>query len=348
MRKSLGDLVWNVTEPEYRANQAISYSTLSTFAREGASVIPNIHQKKEAEALRFGGLLDTLITEPEVLEDRYFIGEYPKMSENVLKIVKKLYKLFYTNYKTLSEIPENQLLQIINEEGHGKGWKDETKVKDIITKGSEYYTLLAISEQRTIVSNDDYARAQSCVTVLKTHPYTTNIFNADKLAFFGDVEVIYQPKFILEEEGIRCMFDIIIVDHEAKTIRPMDLKSTSGDEDSFPLSFKKWRYDIQSNMYSYILKTIVERDEYFKDFTILPFTFIYISKFIQKPILWVDQNYLKEGKRVDKYGTIYKDWRQLLKEFKWHKETGLFDYSIEVYENGGWMDVDSLSVLQEL
>ena len=33
--KSIRDIAWNVSEEEYRADTAISYSTLSRFEREG-------------------------------------------------------------------------------------------------------------------------------------------------------------------------------------------------------------------------------------------------------------------------------------------------------------------------
>ena len=34
-KKSLKDIAWNVTEEEYRADHAYSYSTLAKFDREG-------------------------------------------------------------------------------------------------------------------------------------------------------------------------------------------------------------------------------------------------------------------------------------------------------------------------
>ena len=39
--KSIKDLAWNVSEEEYRADSAVSYSTLSQFDREGVSCIPH-------------------------------------------------------------------------------------------------------------------------------------------------------------------------------------------------------------------------------------------------------------------------------------------------------------------
>lgn len=354
MQKSIKELAWNVTEPEYRANPAISYSTLSTFAKGGPSVIPTIHAKKEAPALRFGGLLDTLITEPEVVNERYFIGEFPSLSETLLKIVKHIYSLVSSEYRTLEDVPPNIILDIAREYQHGKGWHDETVIKDVIKKASEYYQLLSIASNKTIMSNDDYLRASNCATVLQTHPYTKPFFG-DELAannYFADTDLIeiekhYQLKFLLEEEGIRCMFDEVWVNHTNKTIRPIDLKSTAGDEDDFNRAFKMWRYDIQATMYWYILRRIMDKDEYFKDFTLLPFTFVYISKFNQTPIIYEYDDAHVAGDRIDRYGTEFKSWQTLLREFKWHRENQLFDYSMEVYANSGWMKVTSLEVKKD-
>ena len=56
------------------------------------------------------------------------------------------------------------------------------------------------------------------------------------------------------------------------------IKTTSFYEDEFPqASFLKWGYYIQAQCILLFLDTICKKDEYFKDFTILPFEFIVIK-----------------------------------------------------------------------
>ncbi len=103
-----------------------------------------------------------------------------------------------------------------------------------------------------------------------------------------DSEGLNQLKFSLDYNGtlIRCMFDRIIVDHYNKTVQPIDLKTTGKAEEKFEDSVLHWNYYIQANMYTYILAHILSSDEYYKDFTILPFKFIVINKFTRTPIIW--------------------------------------------------------------
>ena len=60
--KSLKDIAWNVTEEEYRADPALSYSTLSKFNREGFDNLEHLFDKTESPSLLFGSIVDCLLT----------------------------------------------------------------------------------------------------------------------------------------------------------------------------------------------------------------------------------------------------------------------------------------------
>ena len=45
------------------------------------------------------------------------------------------------------------------------------------------------------------------------------------------------------------MPDLLIVNHENKTILPIDLKTSSHEEWDFPKSFVQWNYQIQARLY---------------------------------------------------------------------------------------------------
>ena len=45
--KKLSEVAWNVTEETYRADPALSYSTLSRFDREGFANIDKLFDKQE-------------------------------------------------------------------------------------------------------------------------------------------------------------------------------------------------------------------------------------------------------------------------------------------------------------
>lgn len=344
MRKSLYDLSWQVEEEVYRASPAISYSTLSTFARGGHSVIPSLFDKKEGEALRFGSLVDTLMTEPELVNERFFIADFPSLTDTIAKIVKSAFIQFGQQHRSLNKIPFDGLLKIVDDESYYTNWKPETRVNDIIKKGSEYYDLLYLSGERVIMSVEDYKLAQGCINTLKTHPYTKDLFLVNP--FDKEHDKYFQLKFILESDllpsPVRCMFDLIVVDHINKTIRPCDLKTTGKDESSFEDSFLQWRYDLQATLYSWILSKIIGEDDYYKDFEILPFRFIVINRYNQTPLTWDFKENLIVNDWIDNRGNIMKGWRTLLKELTWHLRTHKHQYSVEAYLNEGVLTINNL------
>lgn len=334
--KSIKEIAWNVTEEEYRADPAISYSTLSTFARESQKVIPHLHDKKDAEALRFGSLVDCLMTEPETLEERFFIVDFPSTSDKIETICKKAFDQ-ENPARSLELVKESILLEAMQEVGYYPNWKDETRLRDVISKGKEFYGLLFLAGDKTIMSTEDYKRAQACVEALKTNPFTKKIFFVNP--FEPEVEKIYQLKFRTEEIAecaVRCMMDFCIVDHAKKTIRPVDLKTTGKDEEKFEDSFIQWLYMLQGTLYTQTLKALISKDEYFRDFTILPYWFIVINRYNQTPMIWEFEDTFWEGDFLDsKTGEVLKGWRRLLQELLWHIREGKYDYSYETYQVNG-------------
>ena len=104
------------------------------------------------------------------------------------------------------------------------------------------------------------------------------------------IERLYQLKFKGEDPEkhtkFRCMADLIIVDYNAKTIQPCDLKTSSHNEWEFHKSMADWRYDIQARLYWRLIKQNIEKDEFFKDFKLLPYKFIVVNRINLQPMVW--------------------------------------------------------------
>ena len=346
--KSIQYLAWDVTEEVYRADAATSYSMLSAFAREGASVIPHLKDKKDAEALRFGSLVDCLITEPETLNDRFLIADFSKISDAIYTIVNRVWDITEGKIVNIDNVSDSVLSTAIIESNYQPNWKLETRIKKVREDGKAYYSLLSLKGDKVLMSSSDFNLAQECVQALKTNPFTRRYF-ADN-PFEPWVEGHFQLKFKLENNSnskynIRCMFDRMIVDHKKKTIQPIDIKTTGKPEETFEDSFITWRYDLQATMYSYILRKICDKDEYFKDFTILPFMFICINRFQKTPLCWEFDTNLLIKNRKDKSGKVYKSWLQLLQEMAWHIENQRYDYSYESYMLKGVRKLNCLTII---
>ena len=91
------------------------------------------------------------------------------------------------------------------------------------------------------------------------------------------------------------MADLIVVDYNAKTIQPVDLKTSSHFEWEFHKSFVDWRYDIQARLYWRNIKQNIEKDDFFKEFTLLPYKFIVVNRLTLQPQVWDFQFTQAEG-----------------------------------------------------
>lgn len=88
---------------------------------------------------------------------------------------------------------------------------------------------------------------------------------------------------------------LVIVDYNNKTIQPIDLKTSHKNEWDFYKSFIEWDYQIQNRLYSRILIDNLQKDDYFKDFIVLPYLDIVICKDSLIPMIWKCPFTFKKG-----------------------------------------------------
>lgn len=294
-RKSLYDISWQVDEDTYRADKALSYSNLAKYEREGFNGLDHLFDKVETPSLTYGSAVDALITGGQKeFNDRFMVAEFPPVPDSIVKIVKSLFKKFgkIPSYRNLEDISDKVIIIETEQQNYQSNWRPETRVKVIKEKGGEYYNLLHISEGKTILDTDTYQSVLNAVRILKESE-ATKFYFADNNPFEPDIERYYQLKFKTELDypydtkiGYRCMFDEIIVDHKNRTIQPIDLKTSSKKEWEFYKSFIKWNYQIQNRLYARILQKVIQEDDYYSGFKILPYIDIVICRNSLIPLVW--------------------------------------------------------------
>lgn len=285
--KELNEIAWNVDEPTYRADSALSYSTIARYEREGFNNIDKLYDKIDTPSLTFGSCVDSIITDGiEDFNNRFMVAEFPIIPDSIITIVKDLFTTYSDKYYKIEDIPNEDIIKSASVFNYQNNWKPETRAKVIREKGSTYYSLLYLSKDKTIIDTNTYEDVQNSVFALKNSEATKYYF-ADNNPF-EDVCRYYQLKFKATLNGIdyRCMFDLIIVDYKNKTIRPIDLKTSSHKEWDFYLSFVQWNYNIQNRLYVRILQDNISKDDYFKDFKILPYKDIVVNRKTLTPLVW--------------------------------------------------------------
>lgn len=208
MIKSLREISWNVPEEVYRADPALSYSTLSKFKRSGFNELEHLFDRIDTPSLTFGSAVDSIITGgEEEFESRFMVAEFPVIPESIINVVKSLFDNYHSNYRTLESIPDKEVIEVAAQSNYQNNWKPETRAKVIKEKGSTYYRLLYLSKDKTILDTATNLDVRKTVEVLRNSPTTRWYFAPSNP--FEDVERLYQLKFKATLNGIeyRCMAD---------------------------------------------------------------------------------------------------------------------------------------------
>ena len=285
--KTLDQIALNITEEEYRNDDALSQSTLNKFDKEGFSKLKQLYDKIDSASLIFGSLVDTLLLTPDDFESKFVISNRI-LDEETSAIVRSIYDNFKNEYRNFIQIPIIQVSQIAKQCGFWPAdkWSDNARYNGLLKKGDieGYYQLLKQSENKTVIDHETYQDALKCVNALKTNEGTRFYFADDS----ENVKRFYQLKFkvTLEDVAYKAMLDNVLVDYINKKIYPVDLKTSSTPEYEFYKSFVKYGYSTQARLYYRILKEVVDNDDYFKDFEIEDFTFIVVNRNTLTPLTW--------------------------------------------------------------
>lgn len=288
MRPNLYDISWKVTEPEYREDSALSYSTLARYAREGFNKLDNLFDRIETPSLSFGSAVDALITGgQEEFDANFIVAEFPPLKDSVVKMVRELFNRYSEQYRTIEDIPTDSIITVSEELAFQLNWKPETRAKVVKEQGSEYYTIMYAALGKKILDTETKNQIDASVRALRESE-STKFYFAPNDPFDDSIQRFYQLKFKATFLGIeyRCMSDLIIVDHKNKTIQPIDLKTSSHTEWDFYESFAQWRYDIQARLYWRIIKYNLSLHDEFKDYVLLPYKFIVVNKQTLTPLVW--------------------------------------------------------------
>ena len=121
IKKELKDISWQVDEPTYRADSALSYSTLARYEREGFNKLDHLFDKISTQSLLEGSMVDCLITgSREEFDELYCVADFPSIGEKEQQVANMLYERYHDPCELFSYIPCNAILAVINEVGWQK------------------------------------------------------------------------------------------------------------------------------------------------------------------------------------------------------------------------------------
>lgn len=314
----------NITEAEYRALPALSYSAIARYNREGYSCISHLFESISSTSLTLGSVLDCIITEGyETFNDKYYVSKFNPENKSS-KILMDIYKIFKDNSLTINEILDNypeQVELVMNNNDYYKNKTLKSRVKDLMDY-LEYYDDIIIANNRIIIYKDLYKDAEKMYKSLYNNPITHGILFDNST---NQIKKYWQIKFKTNLAGInlKCMFDLLMVNDDNKTIYPVDLKTTSTEPFKFFESFVHWGYQIQVRLYTQILKNII-KDTKYKDYKIATYKYIVVNKNFNNPLVFDIPFSLEEGD-IEVEGNLFKDPISLAKDL---------DKELKIYAEG--------------
>ena len=304
--KKLFDISWKVTETEYRADKALSYSILAKYEREGFNKLDSLFDKIETPSLLFGSAVDALITGGrKEFDDNFIIADFPEIKDSVKAIVTRLFQLYGNDVKSIDEIPNSDIIPLTEEMNFQNNWKPETRAKVIREQGFEYYKLLFIAKDKKILDNKTAQEVFAAVRALKKSKATKIYFVEDNP--FDNITREYQLKFKATIQGVdyRCMPDELITDHHEKIVYP---------------SFAQWRYDIQARLYAKIIRMNMDKDDYFKEFKLANYRFIVVNRKTLTPLVWEFEETFELGEMWYGESLVFRDPFTIGKELSYYLE----------------------------
>lgn len=285
--KKLYDISWQVDEPQYRQDSALSQSTLTKYEREGFSKLNTLFDHIDTPSLTFGSAVDALITGGQKeFDDNFMVADFPEIKDSVKTVVHKLFDIHGTDYSSIDDIPNSVIIPLTEELSFQSNWKPETRAKVIREQGFEYYKLLFAATGKKILNTEIAQQVYTAVKALKESPATSWYFAEDN-PFDGIIRE-YQLKYRDTFEGVtyRGMLDLVITDTVNKIVYPCDLKTSGHSEWEFYNSFIQWGYSVQARLYYRLLRQAMDEDEYFRDFKLANYRFIVVNKNTLTPLVW--------------------------------------------------------------
>lgn len=330
---------------KYWKTDAISQSFLKNVLTNDTS------KKSESLSMMTGSLIDCIITTPYLVESLFYISELEKHpTPQVKEVLDTYYKKLIEEEKPI-EWDDAEVLKIFRSISSSK--TGDSKVLEMLA--DHYWLELEKAGKRKIISKEFWEKCNHVAMIILTHPVTSGYFTKSK-----EKEILFQhPIYWTYKEakehlfGCKGLVDMLIIDHNKKTLQIVDIKTTSDSLSSWKYNIaRKFRYDFQLSFYNYGLKEMAEKMGY----DILnPSIIVENIEFPGKPRVYNFTDYdlligMEGCKRTSKelfyingqamtkeVNTIY-GWKNAIDIYDKSLDLKLNDYDVDYHENEGSYD----------
>jgi hypothetical protein len=319
----------------------ISPSGISAFEKSPSAFIRYKEGEKEySKAMNFGTAFHCYLLRQRDFVNEYIISDIPPMDGMMGEFIRTFFDLFSEAEDNNFEGWNKEKAYDIAYAASGFKTKKETVIKNFENEeGDEkkavnmkYFDILRENKGKFILTSQEYELILEMKAKIFDHKVASKLFiddhsrNCEYLNEF-DYEWDYKGG-IVRMHGI---FDRVIIDHDAKAIILVDLKTSQyASKASFEVSAAKYRYDRQMAVYrSGLFNYLYEKD--MENYEI--FSYIVVSQKAKGNDCAV-YSISREDLRV-----ATKSYTDLVEDMIWHIDEDKWDYPREYYEGEGIIEL---------
>ena len=335
---------------DLREIEGVSYSSLSKIAESPQAYKRYLDKEIDSVSITLGDVVDTLVTQPERFNDKFIVSttEMPS-SDMMLKFCQAL-----VDGKTQEEayaisgfkITLNHVLNKYAKEG-------EKYVQEVIEAKKHNKKIISFDlyTQANQLNNQIRDRTNRFVSHLFAGPVDDNIERRYQVPALWNMNIQELPfREKTKTISFRGVLDIMLINHNTKTVTPYELK-TGGE--GFFRSYWRFKRYLQGSMYSEFIETWTRLN--LPDYKPQNTIFVYLDTNMQKPPMQYQMTH--KDVLISMVGEKYKDiltgedlpiykvkgFIRLAEELDWHKRNNQWDYSYDEFINNGVMPIDSFT-----
>jgi hypothetical protein len=331
------ELTEKMSEGEYRELDAFSYSLLKAIDDEGPMALVEREDKK-SKAFEFGTMVDILLTDPDKKDDIFHTKTVEKPTAMLLALADAIIMDAVIEDKTFEQATsrgyvQNKIIQM----GLWKSMVDLTKLEEKWNNDlfHDYIRETLAAKGKIVTTPELLEAATKSAGILRYHDFTKYYFEENE-----SCEVLKQAIILYPFKGCRgkAKLDLIHIDHAAKLITPIDIKTGAELPSKFLSAFYYYKYYLQVISYMLAVEYVRNKTPEFSDYKIAPFKFMYLSKKLpESPTIWEVPEQL-----LNFFASGWDDRRgflSLVEDYKYYKENASYSSERIVLENKGKLQV---------
>jgi len=342
------------TEQDYRALMIDSSSSLKVFSMDRRKYYrmfianEDIKDEKESQAILMGKLVETLLFEEELFDEKFYISACTTAPSGLMSnFVEALYEVTIAStdeYGVVGRDFESLSMEAYEASGYKLPYK--TVLNKFIGSDDEiYYNEIRHIRPKKLstVTVQDVTNAESIVSELRTNTITKDIVTMVDDKRYTVLTQHQIEGFEIDGHIFKMMMDYAIIDHEKKTIQPYDLKVTWNVENFYEEYYLYRRAYIQAYIYyKGVDSESYKDDSIYYDYEVLSPRFIVADSInYYSPLIYtISQNDL-----LDAYNGFehkrkqYPGVKSIIENLKWALNMNIWGISRENYLNNGVVNI---------